>query len=389
MLPFGPCIEKEFGTPSPQQAGSSTNKVFVGSDPAVEGDQEVFLRTVLILNPNSGASLLATGSGWPEDHEAAIVAALRQYNIEPEIWYTTPEDAGSGLARRAVEEKVDIVIAAGGDGTLHAVASGLLETECTLAIIPLGTMNNIARSLEIPETIEEACAIIAQGETRQIDVGRMNGQVFLEVAGVGLEAALFPAAEEIKRYGLLSTLRGIVEGLRTLFAFQPPRFKIVFDGRRTRLYRAIQISVCNTPYYGARLRFAPRAVMDDGLLDVLIYTNFSKLEYIQHAISISQGQRPLEPKVVRRKIRSIYIDVVNRASEPVVVHADGEPIGHTPASVMVLPGALRVRVPKKVALGPNLLDKQAKKRELYKKVSNQKERKSQEQREENGPLYVK
>lgn len=349
----------------------------------------MFSRTVLILNPNSGASLLATNSGGPEDHEAAIVAALRQYNVEPEIWYTTPEDAGSGLARRAVEEKVDIVIAAGGDGTLHAVASGLLETECTLAIIPLGTMNNIARSLEIPETIEEACAIIAQGETRQIDVGRMNGQVFLEVAGVGLEAALFPAAEEIKRYGLLSTLRGIVEGLRTLFAFQPPRFKIVFDGRRTRLYRAIQISVCNTPYYGARLRFAPRAVMDDGLLDVLIYTNFSKLEYIQHAISISQGQRPLEPKVVRRKIRSIYIDVVNRASEPVVVHADGEPIGHTPASVVVLPGALRVRVPKKVAQGPNLLDKQAKKRELYRKVSNQKERKSQEQREENGPLYVK
>jgi len=349
----------------------------------------MFLRTVLILNPTSGASLLATSFGGPEDNEAAIVAALRQYNIEPEIWYTTPEDAGSSLARRAVEEKVDIVIAAGGDGTLHAVASGLLETECTLAIIPLGTMNNIARSLEIPETIEEACAIIAQGETQQIDVGMMNGQVFLEVAGVGLEAALFPAAEEIKRYGLWSTLHGIVEGLRTLFAFQPPRFKIVFDERRTRLYRAIQISVCNTPYYGARLRFAPRAVMDDGLLDVLIYTNFSKLEYIQHAISISQGQRILEPKVVRRKIRSITIDVVNRAAEPVVLHADGVPIGHTPASIVVLPGALQVRVPKRVAQGPNLLDKQEKKRELYRKVSNPQESKSHEQREENGPLYVK
>ncbi len=347
------------------------------------------MRTVLILNPTSGASLLATNSGGPEDHEAAIIAALQRYNIEPEVWYTTPEDAGDGLARRAAEEKVDIVVAAGGDGTLHAVASGLLETECTLAIIPLGTMNNVARSLEIPEAIEEACAIIAQGETRRIDVGRINGHVFLEVAGVGLEAALFPAAEEIKQYGLLSTLHGIVEGLRTLFAFQPPRFQIVFDGRRTRLYKAIQISVCNTPYYGARLRFAPRAVMDDGLLDALIYTNFSKFEYIQHAISISQGRRMLEPKVVRRKIRSITIDVVNRAAEPVVLHADGVPIGHTPASIVVLPGALRMRVPKRVAQGPNLLDKQAKKRELYHKVSNPKESKSHEQREENGPLYVK
>jgi len=97
----------------------------------------------------------------------------------------------------------------------------------------------------------------------------------------------------------------------------------------------------------------------------------------------------LEPKVVRRKIRSITIDVVNRAAEPVVLHADGVPIGHTPASIAVLPGALRVRVPKRVAQGPNLLNKRAKKRELYRKVSNPQESKSHEQREENGPLYVK
>lgn len=326
------------------------------------------MRAVLILNPTSGASLLATHDGGPGEQEITIVAELQKCGIVPEVWYTTPDDAGSGLAQRAVAENVDVVVAAGGDGTLHAVASGLSGTACTLAIIPLGTMNNVARSLEIPERIEEACKIIAHGETRLIDVGKINGQTFLEVAGVGLEAALFPAAEEIKSYGLLSTLHGVVDGLNTLLAFQPPRFRMVFDGRRTRLYRAIQISVCNTPYYGARLRFAPRAVMDDGLLDALIYTNFSKLEYIRHAISISQGRRPLEPKVVRRKIHSIYIDVVSRDGEPVVLHADGEVIGHTPANIVVIPGALRVRVPTKVAQESTL---------------------PVNQREKRGPLYAK
>lgn len=347
------------------------------------------MRTALILNPTSGASLLAAHQSAPEENEAAILSALHQYDIIPEVWYTTPDDAGGGLARRAVTEGIDMVIAAGGDGTLHAVAAGLIGTNCTLAIIPLGTMNNVAHSLEISETIEEACAIIAHGETRRIDVGKINGQIFLEVAGIGLEAALFPAAEEIKSSGLLSTISGIVNGLNALFAFQPTRFRIVFDGRRTRLYKAVQISVCNTPYYGAHFRFAPRAVMDDGLLDALIYTNFSKFAYIQHAISISQGQRPLEPMVTRRKIRSIYIDVADHAAEPVVVHADGVPIGHTPASVMVIPGALRVRVPTKVARGPNVQDKRMKQTNLHRRLSRQEDSQSSEPREEKGPSYVK
>jgi diacylglycerol kinase (ATP) len=347
------------------------------------------MRTVLILNPTSGSSVLASNQSAPDENEAAILADLRQYDIVPEVWYTTPDDAGGGLARRAVAEGIEMVIAAGGDGTLHEVATGLIGTNCTLAIIPLGTMNNVARSLEIPESIEKACTVIARGETRRIDVGKINGQIFLEVAGIGLEAALFPAAEEIKRYGLLSTLRGIVDGLKALFAFQPTHFRIIFDGRRSRLYRAVQISVCNTPYYGAHLRFAPRALMDDGLLDALIYTNFSKLTYIQHAISISQGQRPLEPRVTRRKIRSIYVDVVDHTAGPVVAHADGVPIGHTPVSIMVIPGALRVRVPTKVALGPNVLGERRKQTELHRRLSKPEESKSSEQREERGPSYVK
>jgi len=190
------------------------------------------MRTVLILNPTSGDSPMASSHGTIDDVQERILSSLRTYSIEPEIHYTTEDDPGIGIARQVASTGADLVIAAGGDGTLHAVASGLIHTRSTLGILPLGTMNNIARSLQIPEEIEQACKIIATGVTSQIDVGMINDQVFLEVAGIGLEAALFPAAEELKKKGIQSTLKGIWEGLVTLSTFQPTRFSVSFDDKK-------------------------------------------------------------------------------------------------------------------------------------------------------------
>ena len=306
------------------------------------------MRTVLILNPTSGTSIIAAPQETPEAHEETIVTALRSYNIEPEVWYTTLEDAGEGLAKKAADEQFDLVIAAGGDGTIHSVASGLIGRESALGIIALGTMNNLAHSLGIPETIEGACQILAEGETCSIDVGKINEQIFIEVAGIGLEAALFPAAEEIKSRGLLSTLRGAVGGLITLLKFQPLKLKIALDGKESHHYHAIQVTICNAPFYGAHFQAAPDALMDDGLLDVVIYRRFSKLEYIRHAISISQGRRDLQSKIKYCRAKSLRIT----ADHEVEIQADGLPHGHTPAMVGITPGALRVRI--KVGQAPGL-----------------------------------
>ncbi len=337
------------------------------------------MRTVLILNPTSGASTLAQHQEAPENNEEQILAALRTYDIEPEVHYTTLEDAGNGPARQAAEEGADIVIAAGGDGTLHAVASALIGTNSALGIIPMGTMNNIARSLRIPENIEEACAIIAHGVTQRIDVGKINEHIFLEVAGIGIEAALFPSAEEIKSSGWRSTIQGVFNGLATLFDFRPTRFAVSFDGWRIRRFSGLQISICNSPYYGARLQFAPNAVMDDGFLDVLIYKNFSKFAYIRHAISISQGQRALALKVTQRKVKTVRV----RALQPVPIHADGVPKGNTPADITIEPGALRVRVPERVATGPNVVSPEKQQTQRYQKA------RSNTILGERGPLHVK
>jgi YegS/Rv2252/BmrU family lipid kinase len=300
------------------------------------------MRTVLIINPTSGVSLLAeTHHDIPESNEEMILSALRTYGIEPEVWHTTLEDTGEGMAKKAADEHVDLVIAAGGDGTVHAVARGLIKREPTLAIIPLGTMNNLAHSLGIPLPLEAACAIIAKGETRVIDVGIINEQAFLEVAGIGIEALLFPAAEEFKSPGFLPMVRGVIDGLRALLAYKPTKIRISFDDKKARSYQAIQVTICNAPFYGIHFQIAPNILMDDGLLDVVIFKNFSKLEYIRHAMSISQGRRVFQPKITHRRVKSLRIST----DHPVEIQADGEPHGHTPAVVTVAPGTLRVRVP--------------------------------------------
>lgn len=308
------------------------------------------MRATLILNPTSGASMLAAHPNLSEENKEAILVALHARGIEPDVCYTTPDLHGDEIAKQAAAQGAELVIAAGGDGTLHAVASGLVGTNSTLGIIPIGTMNNIARSLHIPEDIEQACDVIASDFTCLIDVGKLNDHIFLEVAGVGLEAALFPAAEEFKSHGWFSTLQGIIKALFTLFTFKSTRFRIAFDNHKTHSFKAVQVSICNSPYYGARLQFAPNALMDDGFLDVLIYKNLSKFEFMRHAFSISQGKRDVEPRIKHHRVKTISI----ATDQPMEVHADGDPQGFTPVTISIVASILRVRVPKDIASGPNM-----------------------------------
>jgi diacylglycerol kinase (ATP) len=305
------------------------------------------MRIAIVFNPAAGASLFATQNIPEEEFEATLLRTLHELAIEAEIYYTTPQDPGEGIARQLAAESIGCVIAVGGDGTIHSVARGLLGSESVLGIIPAGTMNNLAYSLGIPENLQAACAILVHGETRAIDVGSINQQVFLEVAGVGLEAALFPAAEEVKGRGIFSTLRGALSGLYTLLTFHPPQISVTFDNEKPRTYRAIQLTVCNTPYYGVHLNIAPGIAMNDGRLDAVLYTNFSKSEYIRHAISISQGKRTLSPKIIYRQVKALRI----RTNEAIAFHADGVVLGSTPAEISILPGALKVQVPKKPVPG--------------------------------------
>ena len=305
------------------------------------------MQTSVIVNPGAGLSPIAKQHVSDEEFTATLLQILRDLGIEAEVYYTTLDDPGEGIARQLADKHADLVIAVGGDGTIHSIARGLLGSSTTLGIIPAGTMNNLAHSLGIPQDLHAACAILVDGEARAIDVGSINKQVFLEVAGVGLEAALYPAAEEVKSRGILTALRGVYDGLLALLSFRPPQMSVAFDNERPRTHRAIQITACNAPFYGAHFNVAPGIFMNDGLLDIALYTNFSKSEYLRHALSISRGQRPFTPKIIYRRVKTLSI----RANPAIEIHADGTVIGKTPAEITVIPGALKVQVPLKATPG--------------------------------------
>ncbi len=295
------------------------------------------MNTRLIINPTSG----------PAENPQLLTdlkKALQTQGIQAEVCTTTPDEDGEGLAAAAAKEGAKLVIVAGGDGTIEAVARGLLHSQTVLGIIPLGTRNNIAASLNIPNDLTQAIQTLAEGEHGQFDMGKVNNYYFMEVVGVGLEATLFPQADEVKegiKKNYLAALKGIFSGIITFLQFRPHRLILRFDGKWMRRLRTLQVNICNSPRYGVNFALAPDAKMNDGKLDVIYTSNPSKWDHLRHFFSVMRSE-PL-PHAQIETYRATKIEI--RSYPPLEVHGDGVCLGTTPVTVEVLPRALWICVP--------------------------------------------
>ncbi|GAT33898.1 lipid kinase, YegS/Rv2252/BmrU family [Terrimicrobium sacchariphilum] len=277
-----------------------------------------------------------------------------------EVRMITPDLSADQIAGEAMERGVSHLLVGGGDGTVSVVARTIVRRPVTLGIIPLGTYNNIARSLNIPPDIEAACRIICEGQERPVDVGIANDErYFFEAAGAGLDAALFPLGEEIKtgRWGR------ILQFARLTMNYSAQRMRLEFDSsvaaalpkeRRRKfssshlsgnslVMRALLVAVANGPYYGSGFAVAPAARLNDGKLTVAVFRRFSKYELIRHFISISQGRRHFCPKLELFSARRVKISAFRKLP----VHLDGVPYGGAPIRLEAVPEALRVIAPQK------------------------------------------
>ncbi|WP_348227942.1 diacylglycerol/lipid kinase family protein [Trichocoleus desertorum] len=313
-------------------------------------------RASLIMNPVSGTDE-PNPMKLPD-----IIAALETEDIRADLAFTKPDESPALLAQRAVEEGYDMVIVGGGDGTVSEVAKGLIHAPIPLGIVPIGTYNNIARSLNIPTDLAQACQVIAQGQIKSIDVGQANNDAehyFFEAAGVGLDAALFPLGEEVKDGQWGRTLQAV----RLAISYQPQRLKIELDrplanattrtSLRQRFLRrqlatrsefqlqALLVVIANGPYYGTGFTVAPDAVMDDGLLTVSVYRKFSKWELVRHFWSISRGQYHYNPKIETYQVAKVRLSSPSKLP----FHIDGHQIGELPVTFQVVHQALKVLVP--------------------------------------------
>jgi YegS/Rv2252/BmrU family lipid kinase len=286
-------------------------------------------RALAIVNP-------AAGGGTARADVDAVLERLRERFETIDVVETALEHpSAADLGRRAVAEGYDVAIAAGGDGTVSAVASALVGTSVTLGILPFGTFMNIARALGIPrEDAPAAAEVIAASTMRKIDVGEVSGQVFFEAAGIGLDADAFKATRSVQRgeHGRAFATLG------ALLRRSGVRVRIDVDGR-VRTHRVLQAVVSNGPWYGWGFEVSPGAEVDDGRLDLVIFGE-SKLRVLREIVAAAiDRDRPAKGR--RYRGRRITLS----ATRELAVHADGVVVGNLPQTFTVRPRALQVFAP--------------------------------------------
>jgi diacylglycerol kinase (ATP) len=292
--------------------------------------EEAGRRFLVVWNRSAGRK-----AGIPTNHvdEETLRRAMATHGLGDELFASEDEAAARERIAAAAKDGYDVIVAAGGDGTAGLIARQLLGHRTALAVLPLGSAMNIARSLGVPRDLDKAAAIAAGGRIRAIDVGESGDRVFFEIASIGLDAALFEEAQRIDR----GRYRSLIDLVRVLVRYRPARIRLTLDGRTSTMH-ALMIAVANAPYTGLGLTLAPEAVLDDGRFDITVFRGFSRWQLIRHLGAITAGRHRYSPKVTTFRAKKVVVEAHRRLP----VRADADDLGTTPATFTVRPGALRV-----------------------------------------------
>lgn len=284
------------------------------------------MRALFVVNPAAGGR-----TAGPDDLERSA-ELLRDAGFELVRVETTPDVSSADLARRAIGEGFAACIVAGGDGTVAPAAAALIDTDVILGILPFGSFMNIANGLGIPLVPLEAARVIAKRQARRADAGEVNGELFFESAGVGLDAELFGAARNAERGAWLRVLdrvwRYVTHGTH--------RVKITIEGE-THAHRVMQVLVVNSPYYAWALPLLPDASMSDGILEVAVFPRMGRFALLRSLVSVMRDRR-----LPQRPVRYRGARIAMSSDAPLTVHADGRIAKTLPAEFLCRAGALRV-----------------------------------------------
>jgi YegS/Rv2252/BmrU family lipid kinase len=288
-------------------------------------------RIVLLGNPASGR-----GRG-----AAALEAALRELHargLRPDLLRTEAPGHAVELARKAAEAGADLLLVSGGDGTVRDVAEGLSGTDVPIGILPGGTGNDLARTLALPRDPARAVEVALGNVERALDRWRWNDTLFVNIAGVGLDAAVAGAVNRRFRR-LRGTLAYVTAAFMTLPRFKPLQLHLTWPGGEWS-GRTWVAAFANAQYYGGGMQMAPAAVVDDGLLDIIVFEDVSKAELLLQLPRMFSGTHIRHPRVRSFRAASARVEAAHYEAT-----IDGELIDATPATITRAPGRLRVRAP--------------------------------------------
>ncbi|MCB0870377.1 MAG: diacylglycerol kinase family lipid kinase [Solirubrobacterales bacterium] len=289
----------------------------------------------LIMNPSSGGG---RSRQLLPDVEKRLDALRIPFRVEK----TRSLEHGIDLAFEAIENR-EVPVVMSGDGLIGAVGGAMAGVESPVGLIPAGRGNDLARGLGIPTDPAAAVDCLAAGFTRSIDVGDADGKRFLGIASVGFDSEANRIANEAR------VLKGqpvyAYAALRALATWKPARFTLIENGVQSRV-TGYTVAVANNGFYGGGMNVAPGAEIDDGQLDVITIGNVGKLRFLMNLPKVFRGSHVDEVEVVSHH-RTSSIEI--RASRPFTVYADGDPLTELPATIRVIPSALRMIVPETTA----------------------------------------
>ena len=295
---------------------------------------------LVIWNANAGRKLPVGGMT-----RELLGELLDRHGIDGRIVASQSSDEARSAIREAVTAGETTIVSAGGDGTFDEVASEIVgRTDVAVGVLPMGSVMNVARMLSVPRDLDAAAEIIAAGRTRLIDVGEANGQTFYETASVGMNAAMFAAAQHFEDGDFGSPVRALTVALR----YRPAHMFLELDDEKVAT-RALMVTISNGAYMGVAMTVAPDARLDDGRFDVRVFRHFSKVELLRNLASIAFGRRRYVPHVTT--YRSARVLVTSHSKLP--IRADSHDLGTTPLECRCRHAALRVIV------GPDFADGRA------------------------------
>ncbi len=290
----------------------------------------------LIFNPISGS---------PDASSAQlmeIIGEMQSWNLVPEAYLVEPTSYLPAVVRNALQQGIRLFVVCGGDGTVDVVAGALAGTSATLGIIPTGTRNNVALSLNIPADIPAAVATLRTGRRIKVDVGLVScckmRRPFVEACSVGLFSDIFPAADDIQH----GNLARIGDLLAALVTSPPTEMHLVLDGK-TKVDTVCHVAlISNMPYVGPNYQVSAAASADDGLLDVLVFADLSKLELLGYAVQVAgrqiAGDELEDPRIQHYQAHRVDIDTDPAMS----VMTDGATLGEGPVRISIQRHALAV-----------------------------------------------
>ena len=307
------------------------------------------MRTVLVVNPKSQGGRL--GEKWAELRET-----IGRVFAFDEVMTKGPGDATT-LARAALRDGADRIVAIGGDGTVNEVVNGFFEDgaaikpEATFALIPFGTGGDFRRTMHIPLELADAAKLIAEGNRRKIDVGKLEFtetsgkralRMFANIASFGVSGVVDRLVNESgKRLGRLTFALATA---RATWSYKNQRVQLIFDGKDRVEATINTVAVANGRYFGGAMMVAPNAEVDDGQFDVIAMGDFGFADLIKSGRRLYKGTHLAMDKVTARRAATVYAEPIEPGGV-VELDVDGECPGRLPARFELLPGALWMACP--------------------------------------------